>query len=241
MKRIAVRKTVVGSTMPPANKNVVWKDNDGVFNGFSDGEWKPLTGGSGSGNFIKLFVDAYMKQYTNDAINDDVVVATKYNHKVGVCTSPITGYAVNANLPSTDRKLAFDDYELTSLSDYTDTLSYLNGIKSNSISITDIYSSSISNLICASCDIYSSKDVHYPILYVPNYGMISNTIALLTSESKSADSDAIAFFPYINIVYNTLPYTLPLFIFDKFNQSLGGTAIDWSNVFPTNGVRYKDL
>lgn len=62
MKRIAVRKTVVGSTMPPANKNVVWKDNDGVFNGFSDGEWKPLTGGSGSGStlsILKAFIDSH--------------------------------------------------------------------------------------------------------------------------------------------------------------------------------------
>jgi hypothetical protein len=62
MKRIAVRKTIVGSTMPPANKNVVWKDNDGVFNGFSDGEWKPLTGGSGSGStlsILKAFIDSH--------------------------------------------------------------------------------------------------------------------------------------------------------------------------------------
>ena len=232
----------------PSDKSSIWYKGGCPFvYDASTKSWVPQStsgggseSGSGSGNFIKSYVDAYMKQYTDEAIDDNVIVATKYFNKVGVYTPPVNNYDINANVLFI--KKASGEYYLPSVSDYSDTLQYLNEIKHESISIDKIYSG-WGNYISSSDACITSPDTvtsNASIIYVPNYGILSNTQALLTAQTEGY-SDAIVLFPYIKIKYNSRIYALPLFVFDKFNQSLGGTAIDWSKVFPENGVKYKDL
>jgi hypothetical protein len=141
--------------------------------------------------------------------------------------------------------------------EYTTTLEYIRSITSDdfvgqsdpSALITD---ASVDNIHLS----YAVNDEDKALLVIPEYGIFLNTAQLTTGDTLYYDSDGtftsylknyngIYMFPCVEYKYKKssadCTMVLPLFAFDLCNQARGGTAIDWSQVFPVIGVKYGDL
>ncbi len=196
--------------------------------------------GSSSGGTAKTIVDNYIKINYGDnfTIPDTAVVGLKATvRNIEGRTSPdnynysIKGYVGMSGV---------SDGYIQAYSDYSSTSTYIKSICSSSLPYT------FKDLSLS----YSTQEIKDAIVVIPEYGVFLNLSGLLTTTDSTAqmisyldrDNNAIYMFPCIRFTQNGANSgTMPLFAFDQYNQSNGGTAIDWTKVFPTSGVTYGSL
>lgn len=203
----------------------------------------PVSSGSSesSSGVAKTIVDNYIKlNYTGGLVlSDDAVVGLKaIVNPVPNQTEPskftlhVTGYT------GTDGVMNISDYK-----DYSSTKTYIQSIISSTVSSNYTFQDiSVS---------YCWPSIEKALVVIPQYGVFVNLGDLATGPYLGNPSDMMAYldsrnnsiYMFLSILLkeNSNVVSLPLFAFDKYNQAQGGTAIDWSQVFPNSGVRYGDL
>lgn len=236
MKRVKI-KPIVESSVEPNNINVIWKDGD-EYKKNEDCKWIAVNGGGGGGaatSIIRPYIDQVIKFYIDDSIDENTVLGVKGARKVqeDVFDSSDLGGNLSGLHTYTTEVINVPECKLYEYPDYSSTLDYI-----KSISVPDI---TIQDLILCDYSYQQYNEIGSELLYIPDYGILRNTKSLATHGVDENASETIALFLFVAFVYNYNSTYLPLFCFDRYNQNNGGTAIDWSKIFPDTGVKYRDL